>query len=69
VRISSALISSVTGLKATGEDIKSDLADKYMILKTIQELGVPKGSARNGYRQIEELSICANYSTPCYKVE
>ncbi|KAH9307194.1 hypothetical protein KI387_044409, partial [Taxus chinensis] len=43
VRISSALITSVIGLKAIGEDIENDLTDKSMILKTRPELGYLKG--------------------------
>ncbi|KAH9298489.1 hypothetical protein KI387_030171, partial [Taxus chinensis] len=43
VRISSMLISLVTGLKAAREDIKNDLTDKAVILKTRQELGYLKG--------------------------
>ncbi|KAH9289315.1 hypothetical protein KI387_033432, partial [Taxus chinensis] len=43
VRISSTLISTVTGLKARGEDIKNDLKYKATILETRKELGYLKG--------------------------
>lgn len=43
VRISYVLVSLVTSLKATGEDIKGDLADKATIVKTKHELGYLKG--------------------------
>lgn len=43
VIISSALISTVTGSKGTGDDLQDDMINKTIILETRKELGYTKG--------------------------